>query len=296
MAESTAKAVSTNSLPSALLRTARPRQWLKNLLVFAAPMLSGGLTEPRVLALSLVTFALFCCAASGIYFVNDAQDVGFDRAHPTKRLRPVAAGLVPVRTAYLCGAALLAGALIAAVPVSVPLLIAVATYVGVSLLYCFFLKHEPVLDIAIVAAGFLIRAIAGGVASGIELSQWFLLAASFGSLFVASGKRYAEARMDHEDRASFRRSLAGYTSTYLRFVWTLSAGVLIMTYGLWAFELDSDWAVLSMAPFVLGVLRYAVTVDAGKAGEPEDIAWRDRVLQGLALIWLVCVVLHVYHR
>ncbi len=288
------------SVAAELVRAARPRHWLKNVLVFAAPVLSGRLAEPEVLGVATVAFLAFCLAASGVYLVNDARDVDFDRAHPTKRLRPVALGTVSVRLAMIVGSGLMAASLVVGALVNVPLLLTLAVYVGISLLYCFWLKDEPVIDIAIVASGFLLRAIAGGAAAGIDLSQWFLLGASFGSLFMASGKRYAEAQMEHDDPALFRASLGRYTTTYLRFVWTLSAGILIMTYGLWAFEQSalngSQLPVIAMAPFVLAVLRYAVAVDAGEAAEPVDIAWRDHVLQVLAAVWTVLVVAELYLR
>ncbi|MGI8434549.1 MAG: decaprenyl-phosphate phosphoribosyltransferase [Nocardioidaceae bacterium] len=284
--------------PGAVLRAARPRQWVKNLLVLAAPTLGGSIGDADVLAKAAVAFVAFCLAASGIYFINDVRDVEEDRAHPTKRLRPIATGEVSLRLAVAVGSCLLIAALAVASLATWQLVAVIATYEAVSLVYCLALKDEPVIDIAIIASGFLLRAVAGGAAAGIELSQWFLLAASFGSLFMAAGKRYAEAVMSGPGEAATRRSLSRYSETYLRFVWSVSAAILIMTYGLWAFEIrdstGSSWSAISMAPFVLAVLRYAVDVDAGRAGEPEEIALSDRVLQGLALIWLVLLVLSVY--
>lgn len=282
-----------------LLGASRPRQWSKNLLVLAAPLLAGRITEPPVILQSAIAFATFCAAASGVYLVNDSIDVAADRTHPTKRRRPVASGVVSVRTALSAGAVLQAAALVLALTSGPGLVLVVAAYLALSMAYCLALKHEPVLDIAIIATGFLLRAVAGGVAAGIELSQWFLLSASFGSLFMAAGKRYAEALSEQLSPTASRRSLARYTTSYLRFVWTMSAGLLIMTYGLWAFELadsagGSPLFVASMAPFVLAVLRYAVAVDAGTAGEPEEIALRDHVLQALALVWLALVAAAVY--
>ena len=282
-----------------LVRATRPRQWSKNLLVFAAPLLSGRFTEAGVLADAAVAFVAFTLAASGVYLVNDVRDVESDRAHPTKRLRPVAAGSLGARTAAWAGGALAAAALVVALLAGVDLVVVVAIYLTLSLLYCFVLKDEPVIDIAIIAAGFLLRAIAGGAAAGIELSQWFLLAASFGSLFMAAGKRYAEILLVAQGEPALRASLASYSPSYLRFVWTVSAGLLIMTYGLWAFELGEKaggnwWYVASMAPFVLAVLRYALDVDRGTAEEPEELALRDRMLEVFALCWLVMVAVAVY--
>jgi decaprenyl-phosphate phosphoribosyltransferase len=170
------------------------------------------------------------------------------------------------------------------------LAIVMAIYIAIQLAYCFGLKHQAVLDICIVSSGFLIRAIAGGVAAGIPLSQWFLLMMAFGSLFMAAGKRYAELQLAERTGARIRKSLERYTSTYLRFVWTLSATAVVVCYGLWAFYRDGpgggSWFAVSMIPFTIAILRYAVDVDGGLAGEPEEIAFGDRVLQLLAVAWI----------
>jgi decaprenyl-phosphate phosphoribosyltransferase len=278
----------------------RPRQWVKNVLVLAAPFAAGMLMNAEIAVELALAFVAFSLAASGIYLVNDVNDVDADRAHPTKRNRPIAAGIVPPALALGLAMVLLAGALVLGALASVPLLIVVAVYVAVQLSYCFWLKHQPVLDICIVASGFLLRAIAGGAATGIALSQWFLLAAGFGSLFMVAGKRYAEIRLAERTGAKIRKSLESYTASYLRFVWALSATVLIMTYGLWAFEIreaqvhTTVWSVISMVPFVVAVLRYAVDVDGGNGGEPEEIALGDRVLQVLAVAWIGLLTLAVY--
>ena len=131
------------------------------------------------------------------------------------------------------------------------------------------------------------------MAGGIPLSQWFLLVMAFGSLFMAAGKRYAELQLAERTGARIRKSLENYTSTYLTFVWTLSATAVVLCYGLWAFERGRQPSVLvrhPMIPFTVAILRYAVDVDGGVAGEPEEIALRDRVLQLLALAWIGTVI------
>jgi len=286
------------SVATGLIRAARPRQWVKNVLVLAAPIAAGVIAQPDVLAACAVAFGSFSLAASGVYLVNDARDVDADRAHPTKRRRPIAAGVVGVGVAYAVAVVLLAAALGLSLLASPLLFAVIAVYEAVQLAYCLGLKHQPVLDICIVASGFLLRGIAGGVAVGIELSQWFLLVAAFGSLFMVSGKRYAELRLVEGTGTEIRRSLLGYTPSYLRFVWTLSATAVVLAYSLWAFELKANgngtWAMISVVPFTVAVLRYAVDVDGGLAGEPEDIALADRVLQLLAGAWLVSVAISVY--
>lgn len=286
-----------SNLFAAIIKAIRPRQWVKNLLVFAAPLAALGgdvhYDYRDVLYRVSIAFAVFCMAASSIYLINDARDVEADRAHPTKRYRPIAAGVLPVGLAYGIAAGLAVACLAVSWWLTPQLALVMAVYLVIQLAYCFGLKHQAVLDICIVSSGFLIRAIAGGVAGGIPLSQWFLLVMAFGSLFMAAGKRYAELQLAERTGAKIRKSLENYTSTYLTFVWTLSATAMVLCYGLWAFERDGkspSWFVISMIPFTVAVLRYAVDVDGGLAGEPEEIALRDRVLQLLALAWIGTVI------
>jgi decaprenyl-phosphate phosphoribosyltransferase len=281
-----------------LLRTARPRQWVKNVLVFAAPFTAGRLGDGAVLRAAVVAFVAFCLAASAIYLINDAKDVAADQAHPTKRNRPIAAGVVPVKLAFAVGIVLLLGALAVSYVQNWQLVVVIAVYEAVQLAYCFGLKHEPVIDLCIVASGFLLRSIAGGVAASIPLSEWFLLATAFGSLFMVSGKRYAEIQLFESTGAEIRASLRKYSASYLRFVWATSVAVVIATYGQWAFQLNeqfrSVWSEISIVPFVIALLRYAVDVDSGKAGEPEEIVLHDRVLQVLGVCWVVTLALAFY--
>lgn len=286
------------SVALGLLKGMRPRQWTKNLLVLAAPLAAGRLPEPDVLAAAAVAFVAFVLASGGVYLFNDSVDVDEDRRHPRKRYRPIAAGVVPIPVAFAVSIVLMAAGIAVSALADVGLVWVLAVYVAVQVAYCLWLKHQPVIDIAVVSGGFLLRAIAGGVAAGIELSQWFVLAAVFGSLFIASGKRYSEARLAPSVDGTIRRNLEEYSTSYLRFVWGLSAATLIMTYGLWAFEIrettGSILAAISMAPFIIAVLRYAVDIDSGNAGEPETIVLHDRLLQGLGLIWLVLLAASVY--
>ena len=214
-------------------------------------------------------------AASCIYLVNDARDVEADRAHPTKRFRPIAAGVVPESLAY--GLAVVLGVASLASPgwSRQNLAVVMAVYIGIQLAYCFGLKHQAVLDICIVSSGFLIRAIAGGVAADIPLSQWFLLVMAFGSLFMAAGKRYAELQLAERTGAKIRKSLESYTSTYLRFVWTLSATAVVVCYGLWAFERD-DSARLVVRDVDGPVHHRDPALRGGRRRRPGRRARRDR--------------------
>jgi decaprenyl-phosphate phosphoribosyltransferase len=279
-----------------VVKAVRPRQWVKNVLVLAAPVagLGSGIRYDYAQMLTQVAlaFVVFSLAASAVYLVNDVRDVDADREHPTKRFRPIAAGVVPEWLAYALAVVLAVAALGISWVVTPNLALVTAVYLGMQLAYCFGLKHQAVLDICIVSSAYLLRAIAGGVATNIPLSQWFLLSAAFASLFMVAGKRYAELQLAERTGAAIRKSLESYTSTYLRFVWTMSATAVVMCYGLWAFERDhhsGSWYAVSLVPFTIAILRYAVDVDGGLAGEPEDIALRDRVLQLLFVAWIATI-------
>lgn len=281
-----------------LVVSLRPRQWVKNVLVVAAPFFAGRLFELQILRGVGVTFVVFCLIASGVYLINDVRDLDNDRSHPTKRFRPIAAGIIPPTVAVAAGIGLLcAGTALAALATTWELVIAVMTYIAISLAYCFFLKDQPVLDLSIISANFLIRAMAGGLATGIPISQWFLLVASFGALFIAAGKRYSEFVLVGEKAASTRRSLASYSASYLRFLWGTAASVTIVTYSLWAAEVakrvGDNWSMVSVAPLTLGLFRYAMDIDMARAGTPEDIVFGDRVLQALGVVWLIFIVMGI---
>ncbi len=281
-----------------LIRACRPGEWTKNILVLAAPTAAGIAFQPQAVLEMVVAVIAFTLASSGIYLVNDAVDVEADRAHATKRRRPVASGVLPVRTAWTAAFVLLPGALVISALLTWQLLVVVAIYVIVQLWYCLGMKHEPVIELTSVASGFLLRAIAGGVATHVALSQWFLVVAGFGSLFMAAGKRYAEMRLVQDTGAAIRPVLRRYTPSYLRFVWTLSAGVLVTSYALWAFTIhhatSNGWSAVSIVPFVVALLRYAVDIDSGAAGAPEEVLLHDRLLMLLGGIWAVCFMGSVY--
>jgi len=301
-----AQPASAGSVAAGLVRAARPRQWVKNGLVLAAPLAAARPLHAGQCALLALVLALFVACSSAVYLINDARDAEADRAHPVKCRRPVASGQVPVPLAYTAGGllAVLAPAT-AAATCNADTAALLATYVGMQLAYCVRLKHMLVVDLVIVTTGFLMRAMAGGLALGIPLSRWFLITSGFGALFMVAAKRYSElvlmSRQDGELGAS-RALLGEYTIGYLRFVWQLAAGAAVLGYCLWALESSGTahgllpWRQLSMVPFTLSVLRYAVFADAGAAGEPEDVVLRDRPLLVIALVWGALYVLAVVDR
>ena len=292
-----------SSFPSIVLRSARPRQWVKNLLVFAAPAAAGQLSHGGPAAHAAGGFAVFCLAASGNYFVNDALDAEADRLHPRKRHRPVASGHLSVPTALAIGLSMVVASVLCGWWLAGGrLALVVGIYGALTAAYSLRLKHEAVLDLAAVAGGFVLRAIAGGLATNVPLSNWFVIVSSFGALFVVAGKRSGEHTDLGERRGEHRPTLAVYPATFLRTVRLLAASVTVTAYCLWAFERSSQvgrghhpiWFELSIVPFVLAILHVELRFERGLGGAPEELALRDRVLQMVGLVWVVLVVVGIY--
>lgn len=278
-----------------LLVAMRPKQWIKNLLVFAVPLAAGEVSNAEVMAAAAMAFVVLTLAAAAVYLVNDVRDVEKDRLHPTKSTRPIAAGTVSPRTAL--GTAALFSFAALAIPAVLGewgLLAIVVAYVVLQAGYQAGLRDVVLLDIVIVAAGFVLRAVAGGVTSEVLISNWFLMVTGASALFMVSAKRFGEL-VTHG--SSMRQSLDNYTESYLRTIWTSSMFAAVVFYALWAVDLgssrDDHFAVLSIVPFSLIMLRYAFHADRGAAEAPETIVLTDRVLQLMAVVWVGLFLLQV---
>ncbi len=275
----------------ALLVGARPKQWTKNVLVFLAPAAAGVLDQPDQAARSVVTFVAFCAAASGTYFLNDVADREADRHHPRKRHRPVAAGQVSVALAVTTGVVLVVASLVISTLARPELALVTGSYLALTTLYSVWLKHQAVVDLVAVASGFVLRAAAGAVAVDVPISSWFFIVASAASLFMVTGKRLAELREVESTSGPTRSTLEHYSVSYLTYVLAVATGIAILAYCLWAFE-EADlrgsggvWMELSAVPFTLGLLRYALLVDAGGGGEPEELVLGDVTLLVIGVLW-----------
>jgi len=295
---------STRSRLVSLARALRARQWTKNLLVFVAPAAAGVLSRERDLVEALATFLIFCAASSAVYLVNDVMDASSDRRHPAKRHRPVASGALHPKLALSVAGALLGAAEVAATfvgPWGLPLVVSI--YLGISLAYSLGLKRMPVVELVAVASGFVLRAIAGGVADHVPLSNWMLAVASFGALFVVTGKRSSERFLMGDMGWAHRSVLATYTDNFLRSTLTLTASVTVTAYCLWAFENGGlaaqaghqhIWIDLTVVPVVIGVLYNLRLIDSGQGGAPEDLVLRDSFLQVLGLAWVALFAIGLY--
>jgi len=283
----------------ALVRLARPKQWVKNVLVIAAPGAAGVLGNGTALARTAIAFVCFCLAASGTYFLNDALDVDADRRHPVKRRRPIASGEVSVQTAVTAGAVLVVAAIGLSFAARWQLSLVVVGYLVQTVVYSVWLKHEAVLDLACVASGFVLRTIAGGVAVGVTISPWFLIVAGSASLFMVTGKRHAEMLELGEHAGGHRLTLAVYSREFLIYVRSVASSVTVLAYCLWAFEKSAAvgspvWFELSIVPFVLGIFRYALMLEQGHGGAPEELVLSDRVLLVMGALWAIFFALAVH--
>ena len=278
-----------------LIIACRPKQWIKNLLVFAVPLASGDLLDREVFMKTIISAVAFTAISAATYLFNDISDVEEDRLHSTKKLRPIAAGTLTIGSARLVSGVLvlLCIGLVAGVG-AWNLGLVLFGYSLLQVMYQGFLKKTALFDLVAVAAGFLLRAVAGGVASAILISPWFLTVTFCAALFMISGKRYSEL-INQGSTNGTRSALLKYSEQYLHLIWTSSMVMTIVFYLLWSVEIGSKgngWLVLSTSiPFALAILLYAQHVDGGKAESPENVVFDDRRIQLMGGIWIILFAL-----
>lgn len=294
LAETRVRSSSLRSTLAAVVATARPRQWTKNLLVFGAPAAAGVLLVPGVLVDATLAFAAFTLGAGGTYLINDVIDAPADRLHPTKRDRPVAAGMLSGRTAVMFGMGALALSMVPTLAIGRGgFTAALIAYIALTLSYSLWLKRVEVVDLVVVASGFALRAVGGAFSIAVPISRWFLIVTFFGALFVVAGKRFGEQQRLGSDAGSHRPTLSAYADFYTQHVMTLASGITLVGYGMWAHDhahLSAWWFLASFMVLVMILLRFALKVHAGASDDPVEIAWTDRPLRVLTLIFLVLVI------
>lgn len=273
---------------SLLLRSARPKQWIKNGFVLVPLLFSERFTSPSATLLALSATACFCLTSSAVYLLNDVLDRELDRAHPVKRYRPVAAGTLAPRTALLTASALGLCALAGALAIDVDFALVLGGYAGLMLLYTFVLKHHVLVDVVTIAAGFVLRVIAGAAAIDVEASVWLLLCMGLVALLLALGKRRGESRLLAGDAAAHRAVLAGYGARHLDAMILVIAAATVGSYGVYtAIGRAAEHHLAATIPFVLcGVGRYLWLVFHHDQGDsPTDMAWTDRILIATVAVW-----------
>ncbi len=277
-----------------LVRAMRPRHWLKNGFVLAPAVFAGHAFHPGVMLKAATVAAAFCLASSAGYLVNDVLDREADRTDPVKRLRPVAAGELSPAAALALAAVLLAAALAIVVAEGALVTLALAGYLALTLLYSVLLKGVPVVDVMVLATGFLVRLVAGAVAIPVEISHWLVVCGFLLALLLALGKRLPEA-------AQPASRSPRYPLSYLHDTVTMIAGVTLVAYTLYTVapdttsKLGGSNALLLTAPLVLfGILRYLLLLHREGAQDPTSTLFRDRPLLATVVLWIVTAGIVVY--
>ncbi len=284
----------------ALLVAMRPRQWTKNGLVFVALGFTLNLQETSLLLRTVITFVCFCALSSAGYLLNDSVDVEADRKHPTKRLRPIAAGQVPVNLALGLGVVLVIVGLAGTFMINLLLGVLALMYVLLTAVYSTTLKHIVLLDIFGLAAGFVVRAAAGAVAIDVPISPWLYIATLLGALLIALGKRRTELEtLGVEAAVGHRRNLESYSIEFIDQLILVISSAALMTYALYTFSaenLPKNHSMMLTIPVVMyGVFRYLFLVREGDVGAaPEDLLFRDRPLLAAVVVWAVLAVTMLY--
>jgi 4-hydroxybenzoate polyprenyltransferase len=284
----------------ALLASLRPRQWVKNLFVFAGVIFSQQMLTPLAWT-ALGAFAIFCGLSGAIYLFNDVADAERDRLHPTKRLRPIASGELSRATAAICGALLLAGCLAAAFRIGVAFGLVAVGYGALLTAYSVWLKHIVILDVLTVAAGFVLRAVAGAVAVDAEISGWLLICTILIALFLALGKRRHEYRSLARDAAAHRPILAEYSESFLDQMISVVTASTVTAYALYTMSPETvakfHTRLLPLTlPFVLyGIFRYLYLLyRRNLGGNPSDLLVTDKALLFDGILWMVATFAIIY--
>lgn len=279
----------------AFLRLLRPRQWVKNLLVFAAPLFALRLSTLDDWIAVLLAFVCLCAVSSGVYSLNDALDADRDRSHPTKKNRPVAAGEIAQSTAYFTASFLMAFGLVFSAVLGMSFLASVVLFTALQLAYNFGLKRVPVVDVFAISFAFVLRAVMGAVAVDVSISGWLLFCTGALALLLGSAKRRHELLLMQEDGSKTRPALEGYSERFSDILVSMSAALAAIGFGIYAIQSTTAQehpALVLTSPIVIfGIARYlyAIYVEGG-GGEPETIMTRDPWMIGTIVLFVIVTI------
>jgi 4-hydroxybenzoate polyprenyltransferase len=283
----------------AVVRSLRPKQWTKNLLVFAGLVFTYNLLNPEMLVRVLLAFVTFCMLSSAGYLWNDLRDAEADRLHPIKRRRPIAAGLVPTWLAVSIALALGVSGLVLAFALSTSFLLVASLYMLLTASYSIWLKHLVLIDVFGISAGFVLRAVGGAVVIGVPVSPWLYVCTVLVSLFLGLGKRRNELELLESSAAGHRRNLEQYSLELVDQLILIVASVTIMAYSLYTFSAENlprDHSMMLTIPLVVyGLFRYLYLVRVRRqGGAPEDLLLTDPGMLGTAVAWVLLSVIVLY--
>lgn len=287
-----------------LFLASRPNQWTKNLLVFLAPLFAFSF-DTQTLLTSIKAFIAFCLISSSIYLINDSIDKDKDKEHPTKKFRAIASGLVSIKSAFILSLVYFSLSFIIGFSINIFFGFILILYFLVQILYCFKLKHIPIIEFFCIASGFILRSVAGGVAANIFISSWFLLSVGMLSLFLAVEKRKAEIVNLRNSKLNTRKVLKSYSLTLINKFEAVLTSSTIMTYSLWAYGPSiggskSPFMVFTIPLVMLGIFRYQMLSEIKQnrilrksninLETPEKIIFTDKPIQIIVLSWLLIII------
>jgi 4-hydroxybenzoate polyprenyltransferase len=285
----------------ALLIEMRPREWSKNLLVFSGVIFSKSLTDTHSLWISLLGFILFCCASSGIYLFNDLCDLARDREHPIKCKRPLASGALNLNVARFALVILLTAATLGSLALNYSFALVIAIYLTTCLSYSLKLKDIVILDVILIASGFVLRAVSGAVLIGVDVSEWLVLCTSMVALLVGFGKRRHELALLEGGAENHRRALGDYSIHFVDSLMNICAGAAVITYALYTradetvLRVGSHGMLLTIPFVVYGVFRYLFLIHRrNEGGDPVQILFRDRPTLLNLLLWILTAGFVIY--
>lgn len=283
--------------PFILLRVLRPRQWTKNFIAFAPVLFGGRLGDPHALLAASACVACLCLVSGSIYVLNDIKDKEADAKHPTKKLRPIASGKVTPGTATVVAICAMTIGLLVGFFVRPSLGLVLVAYILLQVLYNYKLKSQAILDVFSIASGFVLRAVAGGVAAHVTLSGWFLLCTSLGALFLGIEKRRQELKILGRDADAHRKSFEKYSMDLIDRMEAVVVPSLVTCYAIYTyFSPYGSWMMLTV-PFVLyGILRYQLlSTTKSVTGSPEEVLLRDRPIQISIVLWVLTSIGVIYN-
>lgn len=285
-----------------LVKVMRPQEWVKNLLVFSGLIFSGSLFDVEKFVASFYGFLIFCCASSAVYVLNDLCDVKEDREHPTKCLRPLAAGTLSFGLAVLSVLVLFTMAILAAIKLNQSFAVIILAYTVTCMVYSFRLKDIVILDVILIASGFVLRAISGAIIIGADVSEWLVLCTSMVALLIGFGKRRHEMTLLENVAGNHRRSLNDYSVEFLDTMMSICAGAAVITYALYTTSdettarIHSRWMLITIPFVVYGVFRYLyLTQKLSKGGDPVRLLFHDFPTKLNLTLWILTSGLVIYY-
>jgi 4-hydroxybenzoate polyprenyltransferase len=286
-----------------IFKSLRPQQWIKNLFIFAPLIFSRNIFNGPLLVKTIEAFAAFCLISSAHYIFNDLRDLEEDRRHPVKSKRPLASGRLRKGPAVVALLVIGAAGLALAAAINVPFLLIAAGYLVLQTAYSMWLKHVVILDVFVVAAGFLIRVVAGGLAIKVEISSWLLICTILLALFLAMGKRRYELVLLDKDAASHRPILKEYNTYLLDQMISVVTASTLLAYCLYTISAETvakfgTRNLIFTVPFVLyGIFRYLYLIhQKAEGGTPEALIIRDKLLLLDIFLWIVAAALILHFK